>query len=325
MRGLPRHQIRATPESDAGAAPADIQDRLIPAKPLPLQALAVADVTLKLNIDELRYRQDSIRNLDLEAVLQAGKLQIKQLDFEGPRGKIRSSLSIIPRDTKMADVKVDFSAEKLVLNLSGQPPENLSQVPAFDIQIHADGQGRDLRELAGSLNGSLLLGSAGGTMEGVNLRILDTFILDEIFSHFMPKAKIVDDQGLSCVAVIMKIANGKMETSPAFAFTTGRIALIAKGTLDLKTEEMQFNFNATPRNALKISAGELFNPYILVGGTLSKPTVGLDPARALLHGGAAIGTAGISILAKGFLDRVGDPATLCEEMLQKIQQYRTSG
>ncbi|GMR15249.1 MAG: hypothetical protein BMS9Abin30_0874 [Gammaproteobacteria bacterium] len=156
------------------------------------------------------------------------KLQIKQLDFEGPRGKIRSSLSIIPRDTKMADVKVDLSAEKLVLNLSGQPPENLSQSPAFDIQIHADGQGRDLRELAGSLNGSLLLGSAGGTMEGVNLRILDTFILDEIFSIFMPKAKIVDDQDLSCVAAIVKIANGKMETSPAFAFTTGRIALIAK-------------------------------------------------------------------------------------------------
>jgi len=93
--------------------------------------------------------------------------------------------------------------------------------------------------------------------------------------------------------------------------------------LDLKTEKMHFNFNATPNKALKISAGELFNPYILVGGTLSKPEVGLDPARVLLHGGAAIGTAGISILAKGVLDRLGNTVPLCREMLEEVQQKQS--
>jgi len=96
--------------------------------------------------------------------------------------------------------------------------------------------------------------------------------------------------------------------------------VIAKGKVDLKTEKMNINFNATPNNALKISASELINPYILVGGTLGKPEVGLDPGKVLLHGGAAIGTAGISVLAKGLLDRVGTAIPLCEDMQKKGEQ-----
>ena len=111
--------------------------------------------------------------------------------------------------------------------------------------------------------------------------------------------------------------NGLVETTPAIAFTTGRITVITKGTLDLKTEKMNLSFNATPNNALQISAGELINPYILISGTLSDPVVGLDPAMVLLHGGAAVGTAGISILAKGLFDRMSNTIPLCEEMLKQ--------
>jgi hypothetical protein len=138
----------------------------------------------------------------------------------------------------------------------------------------------------------------------------------------MPKADKKDDLELSCVATILKITDGLVETDPAFAFTTKKIALISKGTVDLKTENMRLNFNAIPNNALKISAGELFNPYILVGGTLGSPEVGLDPAKVLLYGGVAVGTAGISILAKGLLDRVGNTVPVCEQMLKQVQQKK---
>ena len=177
--------------------------------------------------------------------------------------------------------------------------------------------------MAGSANGAFYMESSGGTLAGVNLSILDTFILDEIFSLVMPKSSQKDNLTLKCAATILDIKDGVVNTSPGLAFTTDQIAIIAKGSLDLKTEKMRFNFNATPTNALKISAGELFNPYILVGGTLSKPDVGIDPGKAILHGGAAIGTAGISILAKGLLDRVGNAMPLCEEMQKTVRQGET--
>jgi len=303
------------------------QTRLIPAIPLPLDALATADIDIKLNIVELRHQGDSMKNIVIEAETRAGSLRIPRLSLQGPRGAFRAALSVIPTGAikagaRIADVKVDLSAEKMVFNLSGQPQDKLSQVPEIDIELHASGKGGNLQEVAGSINGSFYLGSEGGTLEGVDLSVLDTFILEEIFSLITPKADKKDDLELSCIATILKITDGLVETDPALAFTTSKITLISKGTVDLKTEKMRLNFNAIPNNALKISASELFNPYILVGGTLSKPEVGLDPAKVLLHGSVAVGTAGISILAKGLLDRVANTVPLCEEMLKQIEQKK---
>ena len=295
-------------------------DRIIPATPLPLDTLAALDGSIKLKIDELRHQEDSLRNLVLDAVLDNGALQVPHLTLEGPRGNISGSLSINPITPDKADVRLNLHADQLVLNLTGQEEENLDTVPAFDLNVNVAGSGGNLRELAGSLNGSLQMGSEGGTLEGVNLSLLDTFILDELFNLIMPKTDQSDDLELACVAVILKAEDGKMKTDPALAFTTKKISVVAKGSIDLKTEAIKMNFNATPNKALKISASELFNPYILVGGTLGKPDVGLDPGKVIVHGGAAIGTAGISILAKGLLDRIGNITPLCEKMLQKIQE-----
>lgn len=308
------------PGSDDETAPATNQDRLIPAIQLPMDALSALDGTINLKIDELRHEKDSLRNIVLEAELTEGHLVVPHLSFEGPKGRVNTSFSVHPTDFGKADVTLDLRADKLFLNITGQSSDKLDAAPSVDVILHADGRGANLQELAGSLNGSLYIGSEGGTMEGVSLSVLDTFILEDIFSLIMPKKDSKDDLDLTCAAIIVKITNGMMETDPAFAFTTSQITLVAKGTLDFKTEKIKFNFNATPNQALKISASELFNPYILVGGTLSKPAVGLDPAKVLLHGGAAIGTAGLSILAKGLFDRISTTIPLCEEMLKEVQQ-----
>jgi len=309
----------APDESDIDdAKPAD-SDRMIPSTPLPLQAMNAADFQLNIKIAELRYKGDSLKNINLGAVMQSGHLKVEGLTLEGPRGKVRTSLSIMPTTADKAAITLDMQAESLLLNITGQADEQLDKAPRIDMSLHASGGGSNLQEVAGSTNGYLLLGSRGGELKGVNLSVLDTFILDEIFSLILPKSDAEDDLNLTCAATILNITDGLVSTDPAIAFTTGKITLVAKGRINLKTEEMKINFNATPNNALKLSASELFNPYILVGGTLSKPAVGLDPTKVILHGGAAIGTAGISILAKGLLDRVGTAVPVCEDMLKVVQ------
>ena len=306
-----------TPDPDEDTKPGAKSDRLIPATPLPLDILSAADMNIKLSIAELELQKIVFKNLSLEAGVLNGGLNIPKFYLEGPRGRFNTSVTIDPTDASNADVSLNFNAENFILNFLNQPEDKLHQVPVFDTQGSFKGKGSNLQELAGSLNGSFYLGSEGGILEGVNLSILDTFILDEIFSLILPKSDTKNDLNLSCAATILKITDGLVKTSPGLAFTTDQVALVAKGTLDLKTEKMNFNFNATPNKALKISASELFNPYILVGGTLAKPSVGLDPGKVLIHGGAAIGTAGISILAKGVIDRVSNTAPLCEQMLKR--------
>ena len=305
---------------DAQTEPAanDKNDRMIPATPLPLDALAAADMSLNVTVAELRHLRNSLRNLKLEAVSDSGQLKVDTFDFQGPKGSVETSFSILPTTARNADVQFNLRTDDLVLNLSNQDNEKLEQAPKVDIRLHAKGSGSNLREIVGSTNGSLSLGSRGGILEGVDLSILDTFILDEVFSLILPKSDVSKDLDLTCAAAILKITDGMIKTEPAVAFTTNKITLVSKGTLDLKTEGMRLNFTATPNNALKLSASELFNPYILVGGTLSNPAVGLDPGKAILHGGAAIGTAGISILAKGVIDRVSTAKPICEDMLEDV-------
>ena len=208
-----------------------------------------------------------------------------------------------------------MSAECVVFNISAVPEERQYQIPAFNIDFHAEGDGANLREVAGSMNGSLYMASPGGNAENVDLSILETFIFDQIFSVLMPKSEETLDTQFSCIATNLEISDGLVKTKPALAFATKKIAVVTKGTLDLKTEKMNFNFKSIPNKALQINPGELFHPFILISGTLAEPTVGVDPGKTVLHGGAAVATMGLSVLAKGMLDRAGNTMPVCEEIL----------
>lgn len=292
------------------------KDRLIPDTPLPLDTLDAVDLSLNLTVAEVQYWQDSITNLRLELEQQAGNLKITEMFYEAPAGTLALSLFIEPVGANKANVKIDMNAEKLVFNFSRLPEEKLSQIPAFDLDLHTTGTGGTIREVAGSLNGSVYVASKGGNAENVDLSILETFLFDQLFSVLMPKSEdTFTHTSFGCIATNIEITDGLLETKPAIAFTSDKIAVITKGTIDLKTEKMNLNFNSTPTNALQINPGEMFYPYILISGTLAEPKVGVDPGKAALHGGAAIATMGISVLAKGLIDRAGNAVPVCEEML----------
>lgn len=298
-------------KTDAATKP----DRLIPATPLPLDALSSVDLRVKLDVTELRYWQDSITDLVLDVEQLNGRLDMSQLSYDAPLGSLSSSLSINPTGADQADVKIDLRTDDFIINISALPKEKLAQVPTFDIDFHATGSGGNFREVAAGLNGSLYIASKGGNAENVDLSLLETFIFDQLFSVIMPKSKEDLSTHFSCIAAHLQVEDGLVTTKPAIAFTSDKVAIITKGTLDLKTEKMNFNFNSTPTNALQINPGEMFHPYILISGTLANPEIGVDPGKAALHGGAAIATMGVSILAKGVLDRAGNTIPVCEKML----------
>jgi hypothetical protein len=64
------------------------------------------------------------------------------------------------------------------------------------------------------------------------------------------------------------------------------------------------NFKTAARRGVGIGVAQLVNPYIKVTGTLGSPGITLDPKGALVNGGAAFATAGLSILAVTAWDRI---------------------
>lgn len=296
-------------------------DRVIPDLTLPLDTLELADVTLDMTADELRLPTNTGFDIVLQAMTDSGNLRVPRLSWTGVKGgKSNSTLFVEPVSGGPARVRFDLDAVDSVFTYTGLTLGQKHTTPIMDVGIHAEGYGNDLRTLAGSLSGEMFVFSAGGLLPDVQLSLLDTFIIDEVFKLVLAKrGDAGKDLDLQCAAAAFEISDGALKTNPAITFMTDRINLVAKGSLDLKKETLKYNFTATPRNALKLSATELFNPYILVSGTLAQPKVGLDPGRALMHGGAAVGTAGVSTLAKALLDRVGTTMPLCRKMLAQHQ------
>jgi hypothetical protein len=256
-----------------------------------------------------------LKNVHLDAVQKSGSLNVGGVSYESSRGNLWASLSIEPIGNGEANVKIDLNTRDFILKKVDRSYRDLDRLPKFDITFQAEGKGSGLREVAGTLNGSLYMGSRGGIAEKLDLSGMELFVLESILRLLIPNSQDRPDTHFSCIATIMKITDGLVETKPALALTSDRLAMVVKGTLDLKTEEMHFNFNATPNNITKINAGEILHPYILISGTLSNPEVGVDPGKAVLYSGAAYVTAGISILAKGVIDRLGNLDPVCEKML----------
>jgi hypothetical protein len=111
------------------------------------------------------------------------------------------------------------------------------------------------------------------------------------------------------------VVDGIVELHPGFVTRTDKMDIAAAGTIDLKTEKLDVHFHNAPREGIGVSAAGLVRPYIKVGGSLARPTLVLDAPGVLLHGGVAVATAGLSIVARHLLDRlstVGDP---CAQVL----------
>jgi hypothetical protein len=297
------------------------QARLIPATPLPLDILGKADMAVDLQVDELVFNDwGDVLKVDVEASLHDGRLAVTRLSSEGAPGKVDATFSVIADSSGKADVEMDLDFDQFIFNFTRQARDKLDQFPRTDAQLRATANGGDLRELAGSMNGTLHAGSDGGTLDGISLGMLEQVLVEQVVSLIFPKAQPSTGLHLNCAAAALSITDGLVKTDPAVAYTTDNISLVSQGTLDLKTEKLDFNLNATPNRPLEISAQELFNPYIRVTGTLANPSVGVDPSKALLHGGAAVGTGGVSILFKGLMDRVDKKSRVCQQMLEQVRQ-----
>ena len=120
-----------------------------------------------------------------------------------------------------------------------------------------------------------------------------------------------DYQTIECGIYEVSIAQG-LATIETFVLQTGAMTVVATGTIDLDTEELDIGFRAKPRQGLGISLGTVANSLLGVGGTLKDPSIGLDAKSSVTTTGAAVATGGLSLLARGLWDRLSAEADICK-------------
>ena len=65
------------------------------------------------------------------------------------------------------------------------------------------------------------------------------------------------------------------------------------------------------------ASGGTLSSFFKLGGTLSKPSVEVQPLRAAAATAAAVGTWGLSFLAKGFWNRATSGTKICRKAREK--------
>ena len=125
----------------------------------------------------------------------------------------------------------------------------------------------------------------------------------ELINAINPFTKSDPYTSVQCVAILMHIDSGVIDSKPVFVQQTDKLRITANANVDLNTEKIDVNFQMTPQKGLGLSITSLVNPYVKLTGTLGKPSLVLDAESVLIGGGVAVATAGLSILAKGVRDR----------------------
>jgi len=295
---------------------AEKPSRLIPDTEIPLDLLHKFRSSVDVSIGELVLRQRTMKDIELIASAGDGALLVPRFNVENSvDGSLSGGFALKSVDDA-ADLLLDIQGSSLNLGLPADTPEELAALPRFDVDTVLAGQGKTLSELAGSLGGYVKIAGGEGQVKSSAMQYFAGDFLLQVLNAVNPFAESDPYTHLTCTAVLALVNDGVVSGKPILMGQTDKIRYSSTASVDLKTEKIAAHIRTTPMKGLGLSFSDLVNPFIKLGGTLARPTLALDPEGALLEGGAAVATAGISFLAKRFNERFLKAKDQCAKAIE---------
>jgi len=284
--------------------------KLIPDVPIPFDAMEKINVSLNIDIKELARDSLYLRDIELDAELRDGVLDISKASLKAKSGVVAARGSIGSVDGTVA-ASIELVARQLAL---GVVETNADFAVRGDIDINLRSTGNDLRTLLGNADGVFFLNTRGGRItDNKFIRALYGDLLQEIVNTVNPFRQTDPYTEFDCIVVPLRFDNGRVASTPSAFIGTSKIRMVSAISVDLKNEKLALAIKTKPTRALSVSAGELVNPYVQVVGTMAKPRLAVDEKGFLISGGAAVATGGLSILARGVWDRMSRSKTPCKQ------------
>jgi uncharacterized protein involved in outer membrane biogenesis len=297
-KNKPRPAAASGPKPNARTA----SQLLIPDEALPIPDLNRLSGKVALKAQQLEIRDQEFNDLNLQATLRGGRLQVEPLAVTGAGAHIDVRLDLTARGKGMSG-QLSAAAKNLRLSpfLTSAGGADAS---SYSAQVDLKAAGGSLRELASTLTGRIRLVGSSGRVANSGLIAGSNDFFKQLLVSLNPVSTRQAMTDVVCVAYLFRAKDGVIATDPAVVMRTAEVDIVSNGTVDLRTEKIDFSFKTAARKGLGLGVTQLINPYIKVTGSLAKPGVALDPSGALVNGGAAFATAGLSIVATTLWDRV---------------------
>jgi uncharacterized protein involved in outer membrane biogenesis len=308
----------AEPPPGAKQASTGTTQYRIPDTPLDLSGLDAVDLNIRFTAGEVQTDVALFPNVEVSVRLRDGRLELDPISARDEvRGSVSATVMLEPKGDGYG-VSINGSTEKLRLGLLSAKDKDPANQPPLDIKVVFEGRGSSLHRIAASGNGTIEVVLGGGRIDNSALSLLLTDLTLQVLNALNPFRKSETYTLVECGVVGVKIVDGVATLNP-IAGRAEKITVVGSGRIDLKSERIDLAWNTRPREGLGISASAITNPFVRLGGTLSSPIIGLKPTEAALSTGAAVATGGLSILAKGLLDRLRAEEDVCKAALAELR------
>lgn len=253
-------------------APKRRSGQLFSEQPIPFDLLRAADADLKLSIGDLRSGGADYKAIDTHAVLANGKLRIDPFAADLPGGHLAGNLS--------ADAAQAAPPVHLVLHAPGLALKTILAAAhqpfyaAGNVEVYADlsGAGDSPHAIAGSLDGSLGLAMAGGTIDNRLLGSLLGKVMDSLNA-----LNLVGKGGsseLRCFGLRIEAKHGIAAIKP-LALSSSLLTMTGLGTVNLGAETLALAL----RPQARVAGTGLVIP-IAVSGPIRDPVVKVNDLGA---------------------------------------------
>jgi uncharacterized protein involved in outer membrane biogenesis len=268
-----------TPAQKAQAARVKFSPRLLPDIPINLTRLRVADMNVRLKANQIKAPDLPINNLDIGFNIENGVLKMNPFNFGVANGTISGSL-ILDGQKDMPTLQSDLLIKRLSFKefFAKTQFESLSS-GYFGGRLQLKGNGNSLADALATSNGQIILMMSGGT---ISLLMVDAagLNLGQAIPLLLGKDK---STSIRCAIGDFKVDNGLLN-SDVFVLDTTDSNIAGKMHINLKEESLDAKIEAHPKDFSLLSA----STPIIVGGTLKKPSIGLDPKELVLRTTSAV-------------------------------------
>ncbi|WP_435218289.1 AsmA family protein [Luminiphilus sp. nBUS_07] len=297
--------------------------RVIPLAEINLEFLQHFDADINLTTDRLIGRKRRFGNIELISHVKDGHFIVDRAVVKSESGGHveLSGFGVPGIDEQHFGLTIEGENVRPLLPNSTIEVDDIAALPPAEFSGELFGSGNTVRELAQNLNGSLQIALNAGVIPGE----LSGFFTNDFLAELVSLLDVVEEEEvteLRCGAAFAEVHNGKVKGDPLAIVISDKLAIVSKGQVNLHTEKLFLAFNTVPQKGLGISATTAFNPFVGVAGTLARPQMSLDPEGTIVQGGLAVMTGGISLIGKGFFDRMSVGKKSCAKAAAKAEKPR---
>jgi uncharacterized protein involved in outer membrane biogenesis len=303
-----------------GADEAKDPGLLISDEPLPLDLLRSLDADVHWRVADLNTQALFGGGGRVDLQVRDGRLRLDPISAQGDHGgTMASTVTLEPSgEDYRLQIELRIEGARLILEQTEEDPKIW---PTFDLDLEFDGVGRSPHAIMSSADGWLVIGFGSGrlTQSIVKLLLIRRLASDLLLDALNPFRKKAPSTDLDCFVLVGRLEDGVATIEP-LAVRTDKMSALARGTIEFDSEKLDFNWTSKPRKGVGLTTSAITNPYIKVGGTLSRPSFDIKPLTAATATGAAFLTGGLSLLGKGLWDRVTAGRKVCRKALKRADR-----